>query len=98
MTSRLAERIFIDKNVPLPTPRAQNAPQIGGSHGIYPWAEMVPGDSFFVPGATTNGGALGKGLRHMSTSRGRQVVPGSEWACRAVAKGGVRGVRVWRVK
>jgi hypothetical protein len=97
MTNR-SPRIQIDKGVPLPEARERYAKDVGGSQAMYPWADMVPGDSFFAPGMSThrNGGA--RGLKHMSTSRGKQVVPGSEWTCRSVMKGGAPGVRVWRVK
>ena len=97
MTNR-SPRIQIDKGAPLPEARERRAKDIGGSQAKYPWADMVPGDSFFAPGMSTHRDGGARGLKYMSTSRGKQVVPGSEWACRAVTKGGVRGVRVWRVK
>lgn len=98
MTSEARGRIPIDKNIPLPPLRARNTDAIGGSEARYPWADMVPGDSFFAPNTTTHQHGRARGLKHLTTSSGRRAVPGSEWACRSVTKGGVQGVRVWRVK
>lgn len=72
----------IDKNVPAP---------LSGRNRLYPWGELEPGDSFFVPGRTTRniGGAIGQA---------RNRYPDWEIVARTVTENGVKGVRVWRVE
>lgn len=74
--------IKIDTGIPLPEPRGRIAK--------YPWREMQPGDSFFVPGKAPSsfGG---------SKNGACKSIPGSKWTCRAVTENGIKGVRVWRV-
>lgn len=72
--------IKIDKNVPVPSGKRGPA--------AYPWDDMQPGDSFFVPGKTpkTLGGAV-------VTPKNR----GMKIRTRSVTENGVAGVRIWRV-
>lgn len=73
--------IKIDRNVPIPE---------YGQYRHYPWGQLQPGDSFFVPGQTISG--LGG-----SISRARKVF-GFKLISRTVTEDGVKGVRVWRVE
>lgn len=75
--------IKIDKGVPAPAISAQGRPV------QYPWHEMQPGDSIFVPGRTVHqlGGTIATPRR----------IPGTKWTARTATENGVRGVRIWRV-
>lgn len=77
----------IDKGVQVPLPDGR-----GGGNAKYPWADMEPGDSFFVP---LEGAA--KFIRHMSAPPKLREA-GMEYARRTVTENGVNGVRFWRVK
>jgi len=72
----------IDKNVPAPYAQRNRK---------FPWGEMQPGDSFFVPSRTTRtmGGTLGQA---------RKQYPDWVLVARTVTEDGVKGVRVWRVE
>lgn len=73
----------IDTDHPLPDTRKKR------KHGKYPFADMVPGDSFFVPGtAAKNVGASASGWGYRR---------GQKFTTRTVTEDGVPGVRVWRV-
>ena len=74
--------IKLDKNVPLPL----NTGHKGG--GKYPWREMQPGDSFFVPG----GKGSQKGIYHTG-----KTAAGIKVTTRTVVENGVKGFRVWRI-
>lgn len=71
--------IEIDKHVPMP-----------GKRNKYPWSELQPGDSFFVPGREVK--SFGSQV-HASSVR-----TGHGYTTRTVVENGVRGVRVWRTK
>lgn len=71
----------------------------GGTNRIYPWDELRPGESFFVPGR--EGEALGVVRSRLSASasaagarRGRVF----RVRVRRMEKHGEHGIRVWRVK
>lgn len=70
--------IKIDKKVAVPS----------GRH-TYPWREMQPGDSFFVPMV---GKTRGRGL-YVCARR----AAGIEITTRTVVENGVKGIRVWRI-
>ena len=74
----------IDKRIPLP-PRKANA------HSKYPWREMKPGDSFFVPHATHKW--FTGGISNSRRKLGKHV----KFAQRSVVEHGVNGIRIWRV-
>jgi hypothetical protein len=86
-------KITIDKGVPIPSAgRGSGAPR------MYPWHEMEPGDSFFVPGAKRDYNDKRPGVdRQFGIAIGKKLIPGSKWATRAVTENGINGVRVWRV-
>ncbi len=70
----------IEKGVPLPAPKERR-------NGLrYPWADMEPCDSFFIPGATANSHT---GLVSKQNRTGK-----ARFTLRAVDG----GVRVWRVE
>ena len=69
--------IKIDKGIPLPPPRAAQM--------RYPWLEMEPGDSFFVPGK--------KASQISSPLRAAQIATGRRYTSQTVDG----GVRVWRL-
>lgn len=70
--------IVVEKNIPMP-------PQGSGRPTKYPWRDMQPGDSFFVPGETVQSfaGNLSSRLRNH----------GEQYRSRTEGD----GVRVWRV-
>lgn len=72
--------IAIDTGIPIPP-----APKRGGRKARYPWRDMQPGDSFFVPGASI--GVLGA----QASDAGSRL--GATFTSRTVEG----GVRVWRV-
>ena len=73
--------IKLDKDVPVPL----NAGMPGNAK--YPWREMKPGDSFFVP----VGNGAQKGMSVNAKNAGIKV------ATRTVVENGVKGFRVWRI-
>ena len=71
----------IDKNIPLPSLHKYTEK--------YPWADMKPGDSFFIEmGTPANIGAC------MSARKKY----GERYVSRTVTENGVKGVRVWRIE
>lgn len=71
------EKIELTRSVPLPTPRLRN---------VYPYKDMVVGDSFVVPGSSmqvvcNNNWRMGKKL-NMSF----------------IARKDADGIRVWRIR
>lgn len=71
----------------------------GGHNRVYPWDELRPGESFFVPGR--EGEALSVARSRLSASaaaagarRGRVY----RARVRRAEKHGEHGIRVWRVK
>lgn len=69
--------IRIEKNVPMPVSARDG-------RNMYPWSDMLPGDSFFVE--------TGKPENFI-----RNVYPKNRDGKRFVAKKMAGGVRVWRV-
>ena len=87
----MAKTVMIDKNIPLPDrPDGPN---------FYPWEDMAPGDSFFVPGAGRGKTDRRDGItRQINTGGAKKRYPGTLWVQRAVTENGVNGTRVWRLK
>lgn len=81
--------IKIEKGIALPA-RGRAIP------AKYPWAEMAPGDSFFVPNFTVAPKSI-TGKTAMSVHAGKKIHPGSKWTMRTVTENGIKGVRVWRL-
>lgn len=84
--------IKIDKGVPMTDSRSRTSVQ------KYPWRDMRPGDSFFVPNAghaTTRDRKPGFKIFHAGF--GKRIHPGSRWVTRAATVDGVTGLRVWRL-
>ena len=77
----------IEKGVPLPG--------VNGKRSRYPWKDMSPGESVFLPGRRISAAAPGDGPIITTGHPGRSV-PGTKWAMRTVTENGVSGVRVWR--
>ena len=75
--------IKIDKGVAVAPIRRRGKP-------FYPWADMARGDSFFVPGKTTD--------QMSPTVVSHRKRHGGKYVTRAVTENGVKGVRVWRVE
>lgn len=77
--------ITVQRGIPAPEGKIRTRMQ-------FPWADMKPGDSFFVPGYSQQGdqgpklGIAGAYLKH----------PGSSWKVRNTTERNVPGVRVWR--
>lgn len=83
--------IQIDKGVPMPKRGAT------GRKAKYPWAQMLPGDSFFVPRRSSNGSNASKtSFPVIATTYGRKLHPGSSWSMEMATEKGVQGVRIWR--
>jgi len=77
------QEFAIASGLPIPETR-QGAPC------KYPWDKLAVGDSFFIPGKTSQ-----------TISPARQSAEhtrGTKYASRTVEENGVRGVRVWRIK
>lgn len=81
----------IEKGVPLP-PVKRSSGRTGGRRAIYPWAEMVAGDSFFVPATDVLPPRL---LQQNLTSQchAQAMKRGCSFTCRIV----LGGVRIWRL-
>lgn len=78
--------IKIDKGIPVPQ-------KTKGRPTKYPIRTMGVGDSFFVP--------AGKNINSVRTtvhSTARAIIGKGCIAIRAVEEGGVKGIRVWRIK
>jgi hypothetical protein len=75
----------IDKHIPPPPPRDTPAREMRR----YPFREMLPGDSCFIPRRDANqiGGAVACARRAV----------GGTWTSETHTENGVRGVRVWRL-
>lgn len=81
--------INIDKGVSVPTDGDK-----GGRQPTYPWRDMKPGDSFFVPTQNIDKRERASGF---NLTMGKRAHPGSTWATRTVTENGIRGIRVWRL-
>jgi hypothetical protein len=82
----------IEFGIPMP-PAGKPGPEVK-----FPWAQMRPGDSFFVPGGRLNQRDSRRGTAAIvGTAAGYKIIKGSSWGKRAVTENGVNGVRVWRV-
>jgi hypothetical protein len=77
--------IKIDKGIPV---SRRHGSKNAGRKCLYPWAEMVVGDSFFVPKTSkTMNGSVAAAARRL----------GFRFVARTVEEEGVQGCRVWRV-
>lgn len=76
--------IRVDRGIPLPGNINR------GRKGRYPWRQMQPGDSFFVPGKSSN--TLAACSRHLRSKTGM------DFTGRKVVENGVVGTRVWRLR
>lgn len=79
------EQPKIDKGIPIP-PMAR-----AGRKGRWPFEQMQPGDSFFVPG---------KKAQDMAGTvfYVRMKNPGWKFSMRMLEENGVKGTRIWRTK
>jgi len=75
--------IKLDDNVPVPSIKGR------GRTTIYPFAEMLPNQSFFV---VKEKGPTVRACIHKHRS------PDKSFTSRAVIEDGVEGIRVWRIK
>ena len=73
----------VDASVALPPPSRQ---------GVYPFADLALGESFFVP---LNGESRLKVQRRLSVNGSRR--PG-RFVTRSLVEDGVPGIRVWRAE
>ncbi len=78
----------IEKGVPLPE-------GAGKERQKYPFGEMRPGDSFFVPGGATVNAHGNKSAYSAASNYGR--AHGWKFSARTVTENGVKGVRIWRI-
>jgi hypothetical protein len=76
--------ITIEDNVPIPRKRGSRTGQYR-----YPFRQMLPGQSFFVPDG--NPGTLQHGAKRATREQGWT------FTTRSVVENGVPGVRCWRV-
>jgi hypothetical protein len=81
--------IQIDHNIPMPTPSSPEG---------YPFADMQPGDSFFVPAGSAGCVKL-RVYVNAAATRYRKA-SGHDIKLRSirVTENGVAGLRVWRVQ
>lgn len=80
----------IDSNVPLPT-RVRRCKKL---EDIYPFAELEPGESFFVPESEAKPSTLQSALSRMNK---RAPLGGATFVHRPVTENNVRGSRFWRI-
>jgi hypothetical protein len=73
----MMERLELTRNVPPPKPIRR---------GVYPYKEMVVGDSFFVPGAN----------RQVVCNNNWRM--GKKLGMKFIARVDAGGVRVWRIE
>lgn len=76
--------ITIQSGVPIPPPQRTRRRKYR-----YPFQDMQPGDSIFVPGA--------RAAHLHQTARRNTAGTGWRFTTRAVAENGVAGARCWRV-
>ena len=69
----------VENNVPLPESK------YGLGTGKYPWHQLLPGQSFFVP------------EHHLSNPKHRPSTPLFKTRSRVCVENGIKGVRVWKV-
>jgi hypothetical protein len=82
----------IEKAIPVPPAKKP------GPEAKFPWAQIQPGESFFVPGGRLSRRDSRRGTaKIVGCTTGYRLIKGSSWNKRAVTENGVNGVRVWRV-
>lgn len=81
----------IESNIAMPK-RTTRGP---AAASVYPFAEMQPGDSFFVPCEETE---FKKVRMRLTAAIGRRVkAAGEKYSTRMINEESVNGLRVWRV-
>lgn len=83
----------IESNIAMPK-RTTRGP---AAASVYPFAEMQPGDSFFVPCEETE---FKKVRMRLAAAIVRRVkaAAGEKYSTRMINEESVNGIRVWRVK
>lgn len=81
-------KFVIEKGVEIPKKKAGP-----GSESMYPFAQMEPGDSFFIPASGITQKNLQRRMATAAKRTGSARIPGSKWTTRKVEG----GIRVWRV-
>lgn len=81
--------IQIDHNIPMPTPSAPEG---------YPFADMQPGDSFFVPAGRAGCAKLRVYVNAAATRYRKASGHNIKIRSFRVTENGVDGLRVWRVR
>ena len=83
MLIEMGTDITVQTDIPAPPSRKR------GNYGKYPWATLMVGGSFFVPG---------RNAKHMSACAAyHQRVYGQQFTVQDSEEAGQRGCRVWRI-
>jgi hypothetical protein len=87
--SYIMSKFKIDSNVPLPT-RVRRSSSLEKQ---YPFKDLDPGQSFFVPKSEAKPTSLQSGISRMNK---RTPADGMKFTIRPVTENGVEGSRIWR--